>query len=65
MLSDIFKKNVDEDEDEHGLNEAGAGLAGRVRGGQDQILRWLERMIFGAGLDHSPDEARHYLHQLL
>ena len=63
MLSDIFEKNVDEDEDEHGLNEAGAGLAGRVRGGEDKIL--LRLVLEMAGLEDSPDEARHYLHQLL
>ena len=54
---------MDEDEDEHGLNEAGAGLAGRVSGGEDKIL--LRLVLEMAGLEDSPDEARHYLHQLL
>ena len=64
MLSDIFKKNVDKDEDEHGLNEAGAGLAGRVSG-QDKVLCLsLQRTVL-PWLDHSPDEVWNNLHQLL
>ena len=64
MLSEVFEEKVDKEEDEHGLNKAGAGLlVPRPPGGQDQVLR--RPRAVRAGLDHDPDQARHELHQLL
>ena len=64
MLSEVFEEKVDKDEDEHCLNKAGAGLlVPRPPGGEDKVLR--RGGAVRAGLDHSPDQARHELQQLL
>ena len=55
---------MDEDEDEHGLQEAGAGL---VRtGSHHKILRRRAQPLLALpSLNYSPDEVRDELYQLL
>ena len=64
LLSYELKQEVDEDEDEHGLQEAGAGLV-RTRS-HHKILRRRAQPLFALpSLNYSPDEVRDELNQLL
>ena len=66
MLSEVFEEKVYQEEDEHCLNKAGAGLlvpGARPPGGEDQVLRRAGAVR--AGLEHSPDQTRHELLQQL
>ena len=68
MLSEVFEEKVDKEKDEHCLNKAGAGLlvpGARPPGGEDQVLGRAEPLAVRAGLEDSPDQARHELLQQL
>ena len=55
---------MDEDEDEHGLQEAGAGLV-RTRSHHKILRRRAQSSLALPSINYSPDEAGHKLYQLL
>ena len=64
LLSYELKEEMDEDEDEHGLQEAGAGLF-RTRSHHKILRRRAQTSLALSSLNNSPDQAGDKLYQLL